>query len=376
MRSWKRLIAMALAGVLCAGCVMGCGSSDTAAEPAVGSASVSESGGKQPIITVITNSMGGETQHMLQAGAILQGQELGYTINILAPNDLGNTQEVVNDIAAAQTYSEAIVFMSNNNSIEPNVDYLNKLIPAISDARSAGIPIVMMYYDLNDDTLYDAFVGVNNYRMGRALGDYIAQNQPNAVVGLLQLDTVSKTYKIREQGIIESLQEHGCTLLEDEAITNWRSDTTKSLTASLLENHPEMTTIVCTADWLAQTAAKVVETAARAEVTAEDGEEIEEELDTLEDGTVIPESVQVYAIGPTVNSLSAIVSGSIKAEIAQQPIQIGRDSVTVADQILKGQSVKAINRTPYVLVTQDNAQAILDQINADLLAAGIGAEEE
>ena len=116
MRSWKRLIAMALAGVLTVGCAAGCAGASEQTEN--GSAAAS-SDTKQPIITVMTNSMGGKMQHMLQAGAILQGQELGYTINILAPNNAANTQEVINDLAAAQTYSDAIVFMPNYDTMTP-----------------------------------------------------------------------------------------------------------------------------------------------------------------------------------------------------------------------------------------------------------------
>lgn len=366
MKSWKRLMAMMLTGILCAGCVVGCGSSESAAEPVAGSASAS--GNKQPIITVMTDSMGGELQHMLQAGAILQGQELGYTINILAPNNSGNKQKVVNDLAAAQTYSDAIVFMPHHNYIEPNIDYLKDIVPALSDVRSAGIPIIMLYYDVNDDTRCDTFVGTNNYRLGRELGNTIAQNQPGAVVGLLQVDTGSKTHKIREQGITESLRKRGCTVLEDEAVANWNWDTAKTVAASLLENHPEMTTIVCTSDWLAQAAAQAVQAAARTEVSEESGETL---LDS-EYETVVAEPVQVYATGPCAGGLSAVANGTIKAEVAEQPVQIGRDSIVLADQLIRGQTVEKVNRTPYVLVTQDNAQSMLDQINADLLAAGIG----
>ena len=210
MRSWKRLIAMALAGVLTVGCAAGCVGASEQTEN--GSAAAS-SDTKQPIITVMTNSMGGKMQHMLQAGAILQGQELGYTINILAPNNAANTQEVLDDLAAAQTYSDAIVFMPSYDTMTPEEEttqvYLNQIIPALSDVRAAGIPVVLMSYELDDDRAYDAFCGINRYRAGRALGDQIAENQPGAVVGLIQLDSVTKSYKIWEKGIVDALQENG-----------------------------------------------------------------------------------------------------------------------------------------------------------------------
>ena len=52
-------------------------------------------------------------------------------------------------------------------------------------------------------------------------------------------------------------------------------------------------------------------------------------------------------------------------------MQIGRDSITLADQLLNGQSVEKINRTPFVLVTQENAQALKDAISEGLAQAGL-----
>lgn len=374
MRSWKRLIAMALAGVMTVGCAAGCAAaSGEAQQPENGSAAAS-SDTKQPIITMITNSINGDTQHMLQAGAILQGQEMGYTVNILAPSDRTNIQEVVNDLTAAQTYSDAIVFMPDDNLLEPNVEYRSQIAPAIADARAAGIPVVTMYYNLNDDTMSDAFVGTNNYRAGRALGEAIAQNQPDAVVGILKIDTISKVQNVREQGVIEALQENGCTVLEDEAVVNWDWNTAMSLTTNLLTNHPEMTTIVCVSDGYAQAAAKMVQQAARtgaAEEQAEptvDGETADEEI------TAQP--VQIYTIGASTGGMNCVLQGTFQAEIAEQPIQIGRDSIIVADRLLKGQSVEKNNRTPYVLVTQENAQTMIDEINAELAQAGLASGSE
>jgi ABC-type sugar transport system substrate-binding protein len=352
---------MVLAGILSAGCVMGCASSSGAKEPAVGSASLS--GGKQPIITVMTNAIGGELQHMLQAGAILQGQEMGYTVNILAPTNATNVQEVVNNFAEAQTYSDAIVFMSNDSAVERNEDYWEQVAPALSDAKSTGIPIVAMYYGGEDEGSVDAYVTSNSYRMGRAIGECIMENQPNAVVGIVQTSANNKMRKMQEKGLTEVVQENGGTVLQDEAISNWNWDSAKTLTASLLQNHPEMTTIFCASDWLAVGVAETVQEAARQDSTentaADEG-----------DGTTA-QAVQVYASGPLTGGLSSVVSGAIKADVIEQPVQIGREAIVLADALLNGQTVEQTNRVPYLLATQENAQALLDQLTADLEAAGV-----
>ena len=376
MRSWKRLIAMALAGVLTVGCAAGCAGASEQTEN--GSAAAS-SDTKQPIITVMTNSMGGKMQHMLQAGAILQGQELGYTINILAPNNAANTQEVLDDLAAAQTYSDAIVFMPNYDTMTPEEEstqaYLNQIIPALSDVKSAGTPVIMMSYSLDDDTLCDTFVGTNNYRLGRALGETIAENQPNAVVGILQADSLSKSLKVREKGLTEALRENGCTVLEDEAVGNWDGGTGTELAAAMLENHPEMTTIVCTSEAFVQFAFKAVRKAMRVELVEEEtGEQIlpeTEQQEETEDTAQKAEFVQIYATDSSTSGFNSVIDGSVKAEVFENPMQIGRDSITLADQLLNGQTVKKINRTPYVLVTQENAQALKDAISEGLAQAGL-----
>ena len=377
MRSWKRLIAMALAGVLTVGCAAGCVGASEQTEN--GSAAAS-SDTKQPIITVMTNSMGGEKQHMLQAGAIMQRKELGYTINILAPNNAANTQEVLDDLAAAQTYSDAIVFMPSYDTMTPEEEttqvYLNQIIPALSDVRAAGIPVVLMSYELDDDRAYDAFCGINRYRAGRALGDQIAENQPGAVVGLIQLDSVTKSYKIWEKGIVDALQENGCTVLEEAAVADWDFSTATSLCTALMENHPDLTTFVCMSDWLAGAASKSVQKAGRQEISKDELMESEWSINVVEETEseeIEPDvqTVQVYAVSWTVGGMKSILDGSLKAEVFENPMQVGRDSITLADQLLKGQTVKKINRTPYVLVTQENAQALKDEIHAGLAQAGL-----
>ena len=83
------------------------------------------------------------------------------------------------------------------------------------------------------------------------------------------------------------------------------------------------------------------------------------------------QTVQVYAVSWTVGGMKSILGGSLKAEVFENSMQIGRDSITLADQLLNGQTVKKINRTPYVLVTQENAQALKDAISEGLAQAGL-----
>ena len=81
--------------------------------------------------------------------------------------------------------------------------------------------------------------------------------------------------------------------------------------------------------------------------------------------------MQIYATDSSTSGFNSVIDGSVKAEVFENPMQIGRDSITLADQLLNGQSIEKINRTPFVLVTQENAQALKDEINAGLAQAGL-----
>ena len=336
MSRTKRVLAMGLLGLWTVGLTAGCsGLGQRERAPLRDPQAYTEDG--KPAITVITKAMESNYWNMVQAGAILEGKERGYTIHITGPNSEENIQAELDQIASAQEDSAALVVAPS----DPNI-----LVATIEDAYAVGIPIVIIDSDLSDDTVYDAFVGTNNYKAGEALGEYIGTHQTGAKAAIISGARESQTHEDRVDGIMSGLESNGCTVLD---IYTGDSDRNKAIAAarSLLEQYPDLTAIVATSDDMALGAQQVVAS-----------------MD-------MSDTVQVYSFDGTIEGVQAILRGDITASAAQFPIQMGRDGVALADELLNGNSVEKRNETPYELIDAHNAQRFLDNIREELKEAGM-----
>lgn len=294
----------------------------------------------KPVITVITKAMESNYWNMVQAGAILEGEERGYTIHVMGPNSEENVQAEMDQIIAAQDDSAALVIAPN----DPNV-----LVSTIADAHSAGIPIVIIDSNLTDETAYDAFAGTNNYKAGKSLGIYVGTHQTDVAAAIITGAGDSQTHKDRASGIIEGLEENGGLVLDMQAAD---SDHTKAMAAaqSLIEIYPEMTAIVATSDDMALGAYEVVASLGKAD------------------------TICVYGFDGTVDGIQSVIAGELTATATQRPIQMGREGVALADQLLNGEQVEKENETPYGIVSSKNAVAFLASLRRDLEAAGMAPD--
>ena len=90
MKLKRRMLALAMSGLMLTGTLAGCGGGD-GKEPAA-------SGGSQPVasspadggdayeITTICMALNSDYWHMVEAGAKLAGKELGVKVNVIGPN--------------------------------------------------------------------------------------------------------------------------------------------------------------------------------------------------------------------------------------------------------------------------------------------------
>ncbi|MDO5549129.1 MAG: sugar ABC transporter substrate-binding protein [Eubacteriales bacterium] len=336
MAGKRRTIAMLLAGIWTVGLAAGCdGIGAQSAAPMRNAGSYTENG--KPVVTVITKAMESNYWNMVQAGAILEGEALGYTIHIIGPNSEENVQAEMDQIVAAQEDSAAMVIAPN----DPNI-----LVSTIADAHSAGIPIVIIDSNLTDETAYDAFAGTNNYEAGKALGEFVGTHQSDAVVAVITGAAESKTHKDRADGIIEGVESNGGMVLDKLAAD---SDRSKAIAAaqSLLDLYPELTAIIATSDDMALGAYEVVASVGKAD------------------------AVRVYGFDASVDGLRSIIRGELTAAAAQYPIQMGRDGVALADRILRGEAVEKNNETPFAMVSKENAEDFLESLRTDLEEAGM-----
>ena len=334
MSHWMRVAAMGILGLWAAGLTAGCSAAQERA-PLRDAQAYTQNG--KPVITVITKSLESGYWNMVQAGALLEGAARGYTIHLAGPNTEENVQAELDQIVAAQDDSAALVIAPSDP---------NSLVTTIGDAYAVGIPIVLVDSELADDSVYDAFVGTDNYKAGNALGTYVGEHQPGAKAAVITGARGSQTHEDRTDGILKGLEDNGCTVLE---VYTADSDRNKAIAAarSLLEAYPDLTALIATSDDMALGAQQVVQSLGRSD------------------------TVSVYSFDATVEGIQAIAQGDLAAAAAQYPIQMGRDSIALADQILHGKPVEKRSETPYEIITADNAECFLDEIREQMTAAGM-----
>ena len=218
MKQNKRFLAMALAGAMTVGCLAGCGGSSSAsgtaapAGSAAGSASAAPSSGSKGTITVITMALNSDYWHAVQAGAILAGEEYGYKINVLGPNDESNAQEQCNQILDAVSAGTDAIVLSANNPYT--------VVSTAADVHADGMPLVFVNRGPSDYHVLDAenvaFVGSNETDAGKyqadALAEYFKAQGKTEIKYVLLQGTLGQVSQIKRcAGVLDGLKENGIT---------------------------------------------------------------------------------------------------------------------------------------------------------------------
>ncbi|MDO5549380.1 MAG: sugar ABC transporter substrate-binding protein [Eubacteriales bacterium] len=340
MTNFKKFAAMALAGAMTVGMMAGCGGGATAEAPtgsAAGSGTSASSEGSKGTITVITMALNSDFWHEVQAGAILAGEELGYEIKVLGPNDETNTQEQINEVLDAQNYSDAICICATDP---------DSMQSTIADAHAADIPIITFANPLTDESAYDAYTGTNDAAAGRGLGDYIAETQGKDVkLAIIRGVAGAITHDQRANGIAEGVEAGGGEVVDEQPAD---SDRAKAVTVAenLIQANPDINAIAATSDEMALGAYEAIKSSG------------------------LTDRIKVYGFDASLGGLESIIAGELTADAAQQPIQMGYDSVVLATKVLNGETVEKENEVPYDMIDQSNAEEFYNNSIQSLRDAG------
>lgn len=346
MTSAKRLFAMAVAGALVVGSMAGCGGSSGEAEAPAASGSAAAAGGSgEYTITVITKALDSDYWHTVQAGAINKGNEIGVTVNVLGPNNELDTQGEMNQIL------DAVANGTDGLVIAPNDP--NSLASTIADAHSQGIPTVIIDSQCPDETAFDVFAGTDNYAAGKALGEFVAEDQDGAKAVIIRGQAGSNTHDDRTSGITDGLEAKGATLLDAQPAD---SDQAKAVTVTenMIQSYgDELTAVITTSDDMGCGAYQAVSASGK------------------------QDQIRVYAFDGSNNGLESMINGEIYADCAQKPYAMGEKGVEICVDLLNGVAVEDIEGidgttvdTGYEIITRDTAQEYYDNLQKDLEKAG------
>lgn len=341
MKQTKRFFAMALAGALTVGCLAGCGgSSSDAAAPAgsaPGSAAAASSSDSKGTIQVITMALNTDYWHAVQAGAIQAGKDFGYEVNVIGPNDESNAQEQCNEILdAAANGVDAIVVAANNP---------DTVSSTIAEVHAQGIPVVAMEVTVPDEDAYDAWVGVDNYKIEKQLADYIGETYDDLHVGIIRGIVGTEIHDIRCQGIEDGITEAGGEIVSVQPADSDRAKAV-NVAENMLQANPEINAFVATNDEMALGAYEAVKAAGK------------------------EDEIVVFGIDGSTGALESIIKGELTGTLDVVATNLGYNSVEVATKILEGKDYDKENEDEVVIATKENAQQLYDDLKTSLANAG------
>lgn len=151
-------------------------------------------------------------------------------VEIRAADD--NSTQQINDINELLDMGVDLLIVS------PNV--VDDVAPAIDKAYEEGIPVILVDRRTRSD-LCTAYIGANNYEIGKQAGEYIANRLQGKgqIVELAGLEASTPAIE-RHQGLTEALK--GWPGIETIAVADagWREERATAVFDSLLSRHPHI----------------------------------------------------------------------------------------------------------------------------------------
>lgn len=195
----------------------------------------------------------------------------------------------------------------------------NQMVPVINNAIDQGIPVVTIDTDAPNSRRL-AYVGTDNYQAGVLAGKTLAKAMKgHAKVGIITGSFTSLGQKLRVKGFRHAIKAYpGIKIVEIESSHISRVQAAEQ-TYEIFKNHPDVNAFFGTSA-----------------------------LDGLGISAIVQQigkskSVYILAFDKLPSTLKLIKQGNINATIAQQPYQMGYESVKLMIQSIEGKSVKPIH---------------------------------
>lgn len=265
------------------------------------------------------------------AGAKDAAKELGIEVEFLGPPEETQYEQQVkmveDQIASGK---DAIILAAS----QPDT-----MIPVLNSAHEKGIPVVLSDADVNFDNKV-TFVGTKNYDAGKLGGEYMADLlQDGDKVAIIRGQSGSKVHDERTDGFKEALKDKSIEFIVQDA----QSDRVKAVNImeNILTANPDIKAVFATSDEMALGAHKALSNKGK---------------------TDIP----LLGFDGTPDGLQAVKDGKMIANVAQNPYQIGYQSVQSAYKAKKGEEVEKRIDSGATVITKDNVDEEIEKINGYL----------
>lgn len=211
-----------------------------------------------------------------------------------------------------------------------------ELVPALVQAKRAGIPVIVVDEELDAKTAKDAgleidgYVGSHNEDGGRAAGRYLVEaTGGRATVAILEGIPGHEAGDSRLRGFREAIAGTPGIRVAASQTANWERDQGFNVFQNLLQAHPQIDAVFAANDMMALGAVEAIRAAGRTG------------------------RIRVIGFDAIDEARAAIAEGTLAASVAQFPAEMGRLAIESAVKRIHGEPIPKDQRTKIGLVKKD-----------------------
>lgn len=309
----------------------GCGSGNGDSTATGDSTGTDGSGGSgDATIGVVLKTLTSPYWQRVSNGAEEGGSEAGVTVTLAGATQESNIQEQIDKVRAAIVQEvDALV-------VAPTA--ADQLQPVLQEAVDADIPVLLV--DTNIDGWDGAltFIGTDNEAAGEEAGNYILSKTTTGKVAFIAGvpgnpstdDRIAGAKMVIEGSDIEVVAELNANSDRAEA---------RSVMADILQANPDVSIVFAANDDMALGA-----------------------IEAIKGAGLDPADFIVLGVDGNKDAVESIQAGELTASVAQNPFNMGKQSVLSAVQVVNGETIEERIDTGTTLVDETNAEEYLTDL--------------
>ncbi|MCD8141212.1 MAG: sugar ABC transporter substrate-binding protein [Planctomycetaceae bacterium] len=220
------------------------------------------------------------------------------------------------------------------------------IISGIKKANSAGIPVIILDTEVDQDKLAEAgaetlaYLGSDNYKGGQVAGEYAKNLAKEAGK---QLRTVILTgvpgqenMELRKNGFLDAAGESVVVVAEQNADSDFNKG--NDVMTNILTANPDVDFVYSCNDLMAMGAYRAARAAGKRDI-------------------------KIVGFDGNSDALTSIQNGELTGSVAQVPAAMGLQGVELADKHLKGESVPKVTYTEVRVIDAGNVADFVQYVN-------------
>jgi ribose transport system substrate-binding protein len=284
----------------------------------------------RPRVALVLKTLNSPFFIEMQRGAQEAAQRIGVDLVVQAAErevDVERQMQIVENLIQSRI---AAIALTPSGSRE--------VVPAVSKANAAGIPVIVVDTRLDPAAVADAgvktasFVGSDNYRGGQLIGEYLVKaSGGRAAVAILEGIPGHETGDSRVRGFRDAISGSPGVTIAASQTANWEREQGFTVFQNMLQAQPAIDTVFACNDMMALGAIEAIAAAGRTG------------------------KIRVLGFDAVEDARRALTAGTMDATVAQYPDEMGRIAVETAAKVLRGEAVEPEIVVRIGLVTKENA---------------------